>query len=652
MTDTQLIPRRVLFNDPDRAEVRLSNDGRYISFLAPFEGVLNIWVAERDNLQDAVPVTKDKGRGIRSYTWAWDNKHLLYTQDCKGNENWVVYALNIESRIAKPLTPEQDVHANIDKISRHIPDEIILSLNERRPEFHDLYRLNILTGERTLLFQNDEYAGIITDDRYNIRFALKVLSDGGVSFLQHVGDAWEEFITVNAEDANNTNIVEFDASGKILYILDSRHADTTELVLYNLETGERNVVYQDMQADVSGVMLHPIHKTLQAVTATYDRKRWTFFEDKIRQDMEHLRSLKDAEVEIVSRTQDDQLWIVAYLSDDAPVQYYLFDRRNLQMDYLFCNRMALEGIPLSKMQSVVIKSRDGLTIVGYLTLPLAADPQQTGKPIQPLPMILCVHGGPQARDYWGFNPLHQWFANRGYAVLNVNYRGSTGFGKSFIKAGNGEWAAKMHDDLLDTVQWAVDNEIAAKDKICIYGGSYGGYAALVGLTFTPEVFACGVDIVGPSSLETLVNSIPPYWKPLLDRLRIMIGADPETPEGKLFLKARSPLTHADQIIRPLLIGHGANDPRVKLAEAEQIVAKLQEKNIPVTYVVYPDEGHGFQRPENRLSFHAVTEMFLAEVLQGHCEPIGQDFEGASINIPAGAELVEQVPEVIKTLSRN
>jgi dipeptidyl aminopeptidase/acylaminoacyl peptidase len=303
------------------------------------------------------------------------------------------------------------------------------------------------------------------------------------------------------------------------------------------------------------------------------------------------------------------------------------------------------------MHDRVIKSRDGLNLVSYLSLPPVSDPDNDGVPNEPVPLVLDVHGGPWARDGWGLNSTHQWLANRGYAVLSVNYRGSTGFGKDFINAANGEWSGKMHDDLIDAVNWAVENKIAQKDKIAIMGGSYGGYATLVGLTYTPDVFACGVDIVGPSSLVTLLQNVPPYWVPFMPVMKVRVG-DVETDEGRAELLKRSPLELVEEIKKPLLIAQGANDPRVKQLEADQIVKAMTEKNIPVTYVLYPDEGHGFHRPENNKSFNAVTEAFLAEQLGGRFEPVGKDFEGATITVPEGAEHVPGLNESLSAMKKS
>ena len=349
---------------------------------------------------------------------------------------------------------------------------------------------------------------------------------------------------------------------------------------------------------------------------------------------------------MISRTLNDDYWIAAYLLDDGPVRYYRYDRARKQAQFLFSNREALEGLPLAKVHPVVIKSRDGLDLVSYYMLPLEGDRDSPGHPSSPLPMALLVHGGPWARDNWGYNPVYQLLANRGYAVLSVNFRGSTGFGKNFVNAANLEWAGKMHDDLVDAVQWAIEQKIADPQRVAILGGSYGGYATLAGLTFTPDTFACGVDIVGPSNLVTLLNTIPPYWEPQVELWANRVG-DHRTEEGRAFLTERSPLTHVDRISKPLLIGQGANDPRVKQAESEQIVQAMQDKNIPVTYALYPDEGHGFARPENNLSFFAVTEAFLAGCLGGRHEPVGSDFEGSSITVPAGAEHIPGLSEAIK-----
>jgi dipeptidyl aminopeptidase/acylaminoacyl peptidase len=395
---------------------------------------------------------------------------------------------------------------------------------------------------------------------------------------------------------------------------------------------------EDSRSDTSDFMIHPTEKNVQAVAFTYERKQWQVLDDAIADDLAYLRTVADGDVEVVSQTLDDRYWIICYIMDDGPVRYYLYDRDAQNAQFLFTGRKELEDAPLAKMHPVVIQSRDALNLVSYYTLPLGSDSNDDGVPDEPLPMVLYVHGGPWGRDGWGYNSIHQWLANRGYAVLSVNFRASTGFGKAFVNAGDREWGHKMHNDLIDAVDWAIERGIADAKRVAIMGGSYGGYATLVGLTFTPEKFACGVDIVGPSNLVTLLETVPPYWKPQIELFTTRVG-DHRTEEGREFLKKCSPLTYADRICRPLLIGQGANDPRVKQAESGQIVQAMQEKSIPVTYVLYPDEGHGFARPENRMSFSAVAEAFLSKCLGGRFEPIGSDLEGSNITVPIGVELV-------------
>ena len=643
-----LIPRSIIFGNPDRATPRLSPDGTRIAYLAPVEGVLNVWVGPTDNLAQATPVTNDRARSIRIYFWAYTNQHIIYLQDKGGDENWRAYSVNLTTGETLDLTPMEGVQARVQEVSQKFPDEIIVGLNDRDAQLHDLYRVNIGTSERRLVLENEGFAGYVTDEDFNVRFAVRLTPDGGSETLKPSGEGeWELFAQIGPEDSMTTHIAGFDETGRLLYMLDSRDRDTGLLKQIDLDTGEEKTLAEDPQADISGVMVHPKEGVVQAAASTYERKRWQVLDDRIAGDLAYLGTVADGEVEVVSRTLDDHLWIVAFLVDDGPLHYYLYNRAEKRADFLFYNRPDLSGLPLAKMHPAVIPSRDGLNLVSYYTLPLWSDPKGSGRPEAPLPMVLEVHGGPWGRDEWGFNGGNQVIANRGYAVLSVNFRGSTGFGKKFVNAGNFEWGGKMHDDLIDAVQWAIDEGIADPDRVAIMGGSYGGYATLVGLSFTPDVFACGVDIVGPSSLVTLLESIPPYWKPIKVMFTSRVGDD-DTEDGMALLNDRSPLNKVDRIERPLLIGQGANDPRVKQQESDQIVRAMQEKEIPVTYVLFPDEGHGFARPENNLSFFAVTEAFLAQYLGGRFEPVGDDFKGASISVPAGASFVPGLEEAISS----
>ncbi|MEO1585487.1 MAG: S9 family peptidase [Planctomycetota bacterium] len=635
--DVPLIPRDVLFGNPERANVGISPEGGMLSWLAPVDGVLNVWVAPIDDLDAAKAVTDDEYRGIRQYFWAWNGTHIVYLQDTGGDENFRAYSVNVATGERVSLTPMDGIRVQINQVSPRFPDEMIFGINDRNPQLHDLYRVNIVTGERSLLMENAGYAGFTLDDAYDVRFAVRFEGDGSLSYFEVEGNgavSQTPYLEVPNGDTLTTGITGFNAAGDVMYLRDSRLGDTSALYSKNLATGETDLVFEHPKADVSGVMAHPTTYEIEAVSANYTRTEWTVLDEGVAADLAFLRTVENAEVNVTGRTKADDLWTIAYTLSDGPVKYYLYDRESQDARYLFSNRPSIEGLPLAEMEPVVIESRDGLSLVSYLTVPLQSDHDGDLRPDEPLPMVLLVHGGPWARDSWGYNGTHQWLANRGYAVLSVNYRGSTGFGKNFINAGNFEWAGKMHDDLIDAVDWAVAKGIADEDRVAIMGGSYGGYATLVGLTFTPDVFACGVDIVGPSNLRTLLETIPPYWAPVMKMFTTRVG-DPTTEEGLALLEARSPLNFVEKIERPLLIGQGANDPRVKQSESDQIVEAMQAKGIPVTYVLFPDEGHGFARLENRTAFNAVAESFLSEHLGGRYEPIDGDLLDSTIEVPAG-----------------
>lgn len=643
---TPLIPRKILFGNPDKTQAQISPNGTKIGYLAPLNGVLNVWVCPSNNLDAARPVTKDTYRGIRFFVWAFTNDHILYIQDKAGEENWRIYSTNLESGEIMDLTPLEGVQARIERTSHKFPDQILISINDRVPQLHDLHLLNIVTGETRLVQKNEGFAAFITDDDFKVRFARRMTPDGGNDLLKPTKDGWTIFTRIGMEDSLTTDAIGFDKTGKILYMMDSRGRNNAALVALDTETEEARLLASDQKADLSDAIFHPTEKNAQAAAFTYERKRWQILDPTIEEDFARIRTIADGDFRVVSRTLDDSAWILAFLMDDSPMRYYLYDRERKEALFLFTDRKALEGFSLAKMNPVVIRSRDGLDLVSYFTLPVGSDSDGDGRPDKPLPLVLVVHGGPWGRDDWGFNPFHQWLANRGYAVLSVNFRASFGFGKAFTNAGNMEWGAKMHDDLIDAVDWAINEKIADPERVGIFGGSYGGYATLVGMTFTPDVFACGVDIVGPSNLVTLLETIPPYWQPEVELFVKRVG-DHRSEEGRALLVKRSPLNYVDRIRRPLLIGHGANDPRVKQAESDQIVKAMQQKGIPVTYVLYPDEGHGFARPENRLSFNAVAESFLSTCLGGRYEPIDEDFKGSSITVPVGAEYI---PGLAKALS--
>jgi dipeptidyl aminopeptidase/acylaminoacyl peptidase len=650
--NSKLISRDLLFGNPDRITTRISPDGSSISFLAPKDGVLNIWIGPANAPEKAKPVTNDTYRGIRSYLWSYTSRHILYVQDANGDENWRIYSVNLSSGKILDLTPFKGVRAELRAVSINHPHEAIIAMNKRDPQYFDLYRLNYETGNMTLILENKEFSNFVIDNDFQIRMASRMTEDGGMQMFLPVNitsaenASWEPFIKIEMEDTLTTGFSGFNKSNAASYLIDSRGRNTAALYVYDMATKKSTLLAEDPKSDLYGIMIHPTEKTLQAAAFYYDRVAWKVLDPAIVQDIDFLKRAEDGDMSVVSRSLDDRIWVVVFTRDNGPARYYRYNRTDKNVTFLFTDREKLEGLALAKMIPAVIKSRDGLDLVCYYSLPPNSDEDGDGIPEKPLPMVLYVHGGPWGRDYWGFDSIHQWLANRGYAVLSVNFRGSTGLGKSFINAGNLQWGGKMHDDLLDAVNWSVQQKIADPEKIAIMGGSYGGYAALAGLTLTPQTFACAVDIVGPSNLITLLETIPPYWKPEIEQFTKRVG-DFRTEPGRKLLVERSPLSYVQRIERPLLIGQGANDPRVKQNESDQIVKAMQAKGLPVTYVLYADEGHGFARPENRLSFYAIAEAFLAAHLGGSFQPIGQDFAGANLTVPAGAGEVPGLPEALE-----
>jgi dipeptidyl aminopeptidase/acylaminoacyl peptidase len=650
--EAPLIPRAALFGNPERAQARISPRGDYISYLAPKDGYLNVFVAPVGQLDQARAVTTDTRRGIRQHMWAENGTHILYLQDEGGDENWRLYSVDVATGARVDLTPLAGVQAQVVGKSPRQPDIVLVGLNDRDPRWHDVYRIDVKTGKRALIQRNSEgFASFIADRDNLLRLAIKNLPNGAVEVWSFSNRGrFAKMLDIPFEDSLTTYPLMFEDSGRSFLMVDSTGRDKAALVRVDVETGAKTVLGESPKADVSEVIVDPRSLTPMAWGAEYLKLEWTPMSEEAKTDLAFLKGRLKGEASVVAQSADNGRWIVVEDGPVTPASAHVFDRvGERRLTKLFDLRPALSGAPLQPMIPVEIAARDGLTLVSYLTLPPGADADGNGRPETPVPMVLLVHGGPWSRDSYGLNGAHQWLANRGYAVLSVNFRGSTGFGKAFVNAGNREWAGRMHDDLIDAVGWAVREGVAAQNRVAIYGGSYGGYAALVGLTFTPETFACGVSIVGPSNLQTLLDAIPPYWESFRSEFHLRVG-DPRTAEGKKLLAERSPLFKADRISRPLLIGQGANDPRVKQAESDQIVAAMKAKNLPVTYVLYPDEGHGFGRPQNRMSFNAIAEAFLARCLGGRAEPIGDDFVGSSLAVPEGASLVPGVAEALAALA--
>ena len=633
-----LIERTKLFGNPVKSAARLSPDGKWLSWTAPRDGVLNLWVAPAVDLAKARPLTGGGERPIRQYYWAPDSKSLLFVNDKGGDENFKIYGVDVVTARQTTLTPFDKARAEFVMVGHTVKDRILVSVNNRNPEWNDVYSLELATGKLTLVKQNDGYDSFIADEQLNLRIAIKPTKDGGREFYRVNGTTIEAkpFATIGLEDSQTTQPFGFTTDGKTLYWQDSRGRDTAALIAQDFATGATKVIGEDRRADIGEALTDPISGRVQAFNVEYLRDDWVTVDPAIKGDLDFLEGQLKGSVSVTSRTDADDRWTVTVDPVTVPVATYLYDRKAKKLTQLFVGRPELIGAPLVAMHPLEIKARDGLTLVSYLSLPPGSDTNGDGIPDKPVPMVLFVHGGPWGRDSYGYNGVHQWLANRGYAVLSVNFRASTGFGKKFIAAGDLQWGLKMHDDLLDAVDWAVKTGVTPRDKVAIMGGSYGGYATLAGMTVTPTTFACGVDIVGPSNLQTLLKTIPPYWAGIRTQFVKRMG-DPDTEAGRATLKAASPLFAADKIQRPLLIGQGANDPRVNVAESNQIVDAMKAKNIPVTYVLFPDEGHGFAKPANSIAFYAVAENFLGACLGGRAEPIGNAVTASSATVPYGAQ---------------
>ena len=612
-----VIARDVLFGNPERTRPRLSPDGQRLAWLAPDpKNVLQVWVKTVGGNDDKM-VTADKKRGIRIFSWAEDNRTLLFQQDNDGDENFHVFGVDLPTGNVRDYTPIQGVRGSISATDPAFPDEVLVDLNARNRQLFDVYRLNLTTGALVLDTENPgDVAGWGADAKLQVRAAQIATPDGGteIRIRDDVKSPWKTLLKVGPEEI--LEFVEFSADGKSAYLKSSIGSDTARLVLRDLATGSEKVLAVADGVDAGELLVNPRTHVVEAVSFSPGRTSWKVLDPALQADFDAIAKLTPGDFSVVSRTSKDNEWLVAFTTDRGPVSFWKWDRATKTGTLLFTNQPMLEGLALAEMKPVVIKSRDGLNLNAYLTLPV-------GVPAKNLPMVLFVHGGPWARDVWGYNAFAQWFANRGYACLQVNFRASTGYGKQFLNAGNKQWGLKMHDDLIDAVDWAIKEGVADPKKVAIMGGSYGGYSALAAVTFTPEKFACSVDIVGPSNLKTLIGSIPPYWKPVRSVFDVRMG-NVDDPKDAELIKAASPLYQADKIVRPLLIGQGANDPRVNVKESEQIVDAIEKNRGRVTYVLYPDEGHGFARPENRIDFNARAEKFLSEYLGGRAEPMNGD----------------------------
>ena len=603
---SNLIPREMLFGNPEKINPQISPSGEKITYIAPFEGVMNIWIEKLDGSEKRV-LTKDQDRGIFRYFWAYDSKHILYLQDQRGNENWHLYSINIDTESIKDLTPFEEVQARVIHLDKHFPNQILIALNLRNKSEHDVYHLDLSTGKIKLLEKNSEgIVGWIVDSNFRIRGKIKMNENGGKEFwMRKSADSeWEQKISWDLDDAMSSGVIGFNKDGDRIYLIDSRGSNTARLFSWNIKTNEYNVLGSDPDYDVSGVLINPDTYKIQMIGITKERHEWEVLDDSISSDIETIKTLYPGDFSIVSRDNADSKWILAFNSDKKPLSFFLFDRKTKKETFLFTHRPELQKFKLASQKSFCFIARDGLKINGYFTAPIDRD-------LHDLPTVILVHGGPWTRDTWGFDPVAQWLANRGFLCLQINFRGSVGYGKNLLNAGNREWGRKMHEDIVDAINWAEKKGWLDPKRIAIYGVSYGGYEALIGATKTPELFKCAVSVSGPVNLITLLESVPSYWKSYLANIYKRIG-NPET--EKEFLESRSPLFSAGKIENPIMLVQGANDIRVKPQEAEQMIEAMKEKDIDFRYLFFADEGHGLLKPGNRLKFFGEVEEFFAKHL--------------------------------------
>ena len=603
------IPLEVLLGNPEKVRPQISPDGNWLSYIAPLHGVMNVFIGPVDapvGSDSFRPATGDTDRGIYDYGWCHDGEHIYYRQDKGGDEDWHLFTVHLESGKVVDRTPFDGIQANLIAHRKRFPHEILVGINKDNAQLHDVYRLDLRTGALEKIAENPGFLGWVVDNDLKVRGAVAPQPDGGWILLVRntPGHEWRPFLTVASEDALATGPIGFTADGAAMYLQSSVGASTGRLVRQEVASGEIEVIAEDPTYDAVDVIIHPDTREPQAVAFLRDKLDWLVLDPSVAEDIDAIRKLHAGDLHLGARDHADRTWVVLFNDDAGPVKYFLYDRETKRASFLFDHHPDLNDYTLAAMEPFSFKARDGLEVHGYLSFPPGAERRN-------LPTVLNVHGGPWARDAWGFDPEVQWLANRGFLCVQVNYRGSTGYGKDFANAGDKEWGGKMQDDLTDAVRWVIDQGYADPARICIYGWSYGGYASLAGATFTPDLFRCAISGVGPSNLKTFIETIPPYWQPQIALMHARVG-NPETEEE--FLWSRSPLSKVDAIRIPMLIAHGANDPRVKLSETEQITAAMREKGIDHELLVFDDEGHGFVKPENRLRFYEAAEAFLAKHL--------------------------------------
>ena len=642
-----LLPFDRFFASPTIDAPRLSPDGQWLAWIGPAQGAPNLWVAPIEDLSAAGPLTWFQGRGVTSrdvsgnllWRWTHDSRRIVFPVDPSGGERFDLYAVEVLGGALVSLAEDTTAQAKLAALDPRRPHLAAMTSDARQPGQPDLFVVDLATGEREVMLENPGFYGFLVDHALSPRLALGPGEGASLALYRSTEDGWVPARAIATEDlpaflsSIYQGVQEVDAAGERAFLLDSRGRDVAALCALDLATGELSVVAQDQRVDVDGVLYHPIERTPQAWSRTWERTTWKALDEAIGEELEYLSAVLKGDVTVVSRDDADLRWIVRVVVPHSPTRYMLFERASRRLLQVLVTTPALTGLELAHMHPFELRTRDGLDLVSYVALPPWSDPDHDGRPSRPLPAVMLVHGGPDdERITWTYSSLVQWLANRGYAVLAVNFRGSAGFGKRFMNAQNLEWGGRMHDDLIEQLDWAIAQGIVDEDRVGIMGGSYGGYATLVGMTFTPTRFACGVSLVGPSDLTEFL----PHWS--VDLMSRKVG-DPRTEEGRDLLRERSPVFRAAEAAAPILIGHGANDSRVPTDQAWRMVDALGDHGKPVAFALYPDEGHGLARLENVRSFWGLVEVFLARNLGGRAEPLGDKLEGSSLEVVVGKELL-------------
>lgn len=646
----QLIPRRALFADEDKLNVRLSPDGLKLVWLAPLDGTQGIWMCPVAKPAETRLLFKQTDAPVLNLQWAYNSAQLIFLKRVAKDVHLFVF--DLADWQTRELTTQAGVSARIEKLSPAHPEEILIGLNERAPQRYDLHRINLRTGARQMVLQNDAYDRFLCDDQLRPRIARRQTAEQGYELFQlNRAGQWELLERFTYEEARVSQPAALDGAGRTLYLIDNRRTNTAVLSGIDLATGKARTVLADPLADLSrNLLLHPRTGRIQAATAVYGRVRRHLLDPSLEADFKYLRTVHDGDVGVASRSLDERVWLVVF-QDGGPLRFYIYDRPLRLARFLFTDQSQVAPFQLARRRAVVVTTRDGLKLPGDLYLPAWIGAGQGRYVAQPLPMLVYVHGGPAVAfewNNWYINRTLQLLANRGYAVFRVEFRGADGFGKKIRLASAGEWGRKMQDDILDAVDWAVRQGITERQRVGIWGWSYGGYATLAALTFTPDAFACGMAMYAPTELQTLVKSrfsfTRPYW-------RQQVG-DETTAPGQALLRERSPLYFVERIRKPLLITHGAQDLNVTRQHSDDFVAEMKKHNKPVTYLLYPDEGHDYARRENWISLFAVAERFFHEHLGGRYEPLGDDLSRSSVQVLAGEQLIPDLALAFKAKTKS